>query len=156
MSSLLDQIYIRLYLGNERDEEVAQYLAKFERGRQGTKTDEAKRLMYLGLQALEEESQPPDLAAIREIVSQELAKAGVSAQQVDSETIRQAVQEAVQETIGDNASDTDIDLTGVRRVVDAALSEALNGLRPGAEGAEDTEAEAEEAEALLDKLTSSL
>lgn len=148
----LDQIYIRLYLGNKKDEEVARYLAQFEQGRQGTKTDEAKRLMYLGLQALKEENQSIDLDAIREIVRQELVQAGASVQ-VDSETIRQAVQKAIE----DNAGNTGIDLAGIRRVVDAALGEALNGLslRTGAER-EDTEAEAEEAEELLDKLTSSL
>lgn len=151
MAIVLDKIFLRFYRGQEVDEEIADYLAQFDNAPRGTKPKKLKELAVLGLQVLDEESETPDLGQIREALREELDRAGVSAQ-VDPDVVRQAVREAVEGKTGGAY----FDLADVRRVVEAALSEALNGLSPQASEGATEEMQTEEAEDLLETLDRSL
>ena len=53
----LGNIFVRFYHGNGRDEAIAQYLGQFDKSPKGVKQTRAKELLYLGLQALEQEEE---------------------------------------------------------------------------------------------------
>lgn len=137
MSNLkLDEFYVRLYHGDPHDEVIADHLRQFDRAPRGTKHDEAKRLMYLGLQALEQEG-ALDAGAARRIAQDAARRAVESAStRLDQAAVRQAVQEAMQ------GVERDFDLGDIRRVVEATLDQYLDRLQL----AEPDEAKAENVE----------
>ncbi len=73
-TTVLDRIVVRFYLGNDQDEEIARYLAQFNNAMQGAKPDEAKRLMHLGLQVVQEERTILNHDAIRNAVREGLGE----------------------------------------------------------------------------------
>lgn len=137
MSNLkLDEFYVRLYHGDPHDEAIVEHLQQFDRAPRGTKHDEAKRLMYLGLQALEQEG-ALDAGAARRIAQDAARRAVESAStRLDQAAVRQAVQEAMQ------GVERDFDLGDIRRVVEATLNQYLDRLQL----AEPDEAKAENVE----------
>ena len=150
----LDEFYVRLYDGDPRDEAIARHLKQFDKSPKGAKPDEVKRLMYLGMQSLEQSpSLDPDV--VRQI-AQEAARQAVesSSPHLDQDVIRQAVQEAMRSV------DVDFGLSDVRRVVEAALRQNLDRLRlarPDQEGAEESvEGEDTRIEESLERLGESL
>jgi hypothetical protein len=154
MSNLkLDEFYIRLYHGDPHDEAIVEHLQQFDRAPRGTKHDEAKRLMYLGVQTLEQEG-ALDTGAARRIAQDAARRAVESASpRLDQVAVRQAVQEAMQ------GVERDFGLGDIRRVVEAALNQYLDRLQlaePGEAVEERDVADEARVEESLERLGESL
>jgi hypothetical protein len=138
----LDEFYVRLYHGDPHDEAIADHLRQFDQSPKGIKHNEAKRLMYLGLQASDHREALGHDAAhqiARDAARQAMA---ASSPRLDHAAIRQAVQDAIQE------AEHDFDLSDIRRVVEAALNQHLDRLQlaePSDAGIEKAEADTDEA-----------
>ena len=154
MAVIIEQLTIRLYHGNSKDEAIADYLSQFDRAKQGVKSTRTKDLLYRGLQALEQEERPSlDLGAIRQVVREEVAQTAPS---LDRDAVRQAVQDAMQDAANGGES-SDLTLADIRQVIDVVLQQHLDRLHlidkngDGGHAAVDTEAEG-----VLDQLGESL
>ena len=129
MAVIIEQLTIRLYHGNSKDEAIADYLSQFDRAKQGVKSTRTKDLLYRGLQALEQEEESSlDLDAIRQIVREEMR--GEIAQvtpSLDQGAVRRAVQEAMRSTAqeGDSLNFT---LSDIRQVVSVVLDQKFDRL----------------------------
>ncbi|MCP4542576.1 MAG: hypothetical protein GY832_36100, partial [Chloroflexi bacterium] len=137
MATQLDSFYVRFYLGNDQDDDLARYLAQFNNTRQGTKPDEAKRLMYMGLQVIQEERTILNRDAIRNAVREALGETqaalidALASPDLDPAKVRTVVQEAIREVveeIGIQGGSIPFDLSDIRKVVNAALQEQLGHL----------------------------
>jgi len=164
-----DSLFIRLYLGNDRDESLARYLTQFNNAQQGAKQDEIKRLMYLGLQVVQEERTILNRDAIRNAVREALGETqaalidALAAPDLDPAKVRVVVQEAMREVveeIGIKGGSISFDLSDIRKVVNAALQEQLGRLdlstvaqKPDDGGNAD---EAQQIESLMAKLDASV
>jgi gamma-glutamylcysteine synthetase len=125
MAIELDKLYIRLYHGNANDEKIAAYLSQYDKSSKGIKHTRVKELLYLGLQALEQETSPHrDLDAIRQIVREEMAQVTPS---LDQDAVRRAVQEAMQSTESEE-SNLDFTLSDIRQVVSVVLDQKFDRL----------------------------
>ena len=133
----LDEFYIQLYLGNDPDESLARYLKQFNASHKGAKHDEAKRLMYLGLQVVREERTILNRDAIRNAVRDGLGETqaalidALASPDLDPAKVRVVVQEAMREVveeIGIKGGSISFDLSDIRKVVNAALQEQLDRL----------------------------
>lgn len=149
----LDEFYIRLYHGVPHDEAIADHLRQFDKSPKGIKHNEAKRLMYLGLQASDHgEALGADAA---HQIARDAARQAVeaSSSRLDQAAIRHAVQDAMGEV------EPDFDLGDIRRVVEAALVQNLDRLRlaePSGAGAEADADEDARIEESLERLGKSL
>ncbi|MDY7076804.1 MAG: hypothetical protein SXV54_07745 [Chloroflexota bacterium] len=170
-TTVLDRIVVRFYLGNDQDERLARYLAQFNAAPQGAKPDEAKRLMYLGLQVVKEERTILDRDAIRNAVREALGETqaamidALASPDLDPAIVRRVVQEAIRdvvEEIGIQEHSIPFDLSDIRKVVNAALQEQLGRLElstvePKPDDSNDgDDDEAQEVEELMQKLDASL
>jgi flagellar biosynthesis/type III secretory pathway protein FliH len=169
-TTVLDRIVVRFYLGNDQDERLARYLAQFNAAPQGAKPDEAKRLMYLGLQVVKEERTILDRDAIRNAVREALGETqaalidALASPDLDPTMVRRVVQEAIRdvvEELGIQEHSMPFDLSDIRKVVNAALQEQLGRLElsPVAQkphDGNDDDDEAQEVEELMQKLDASL
>ena len=171
-AKLLDSLFIRLYLGNDRDESLARYLTQFNNAHQGAKQDEVKKLMYLGLQVVQEErtilNRDAIRSAVRDVLGETQAKLidAMSSPDLDPTMVRRVVQEAIRdvvEEIGIKESAMDFGLSDIRKVVDAALQGYLGHLnlsskpqKPNDGNDDDDDAKAQETERLMQKLEASL
>ena len=128
MANTIAAFTIRLYYGDEEDEAVAKHLKQHDQYK-GNKTAQARHLLYLGLQALEQEEESSlDLDAIRQIVREEMR--GEMAQvtpSLDQGAVRRAVQEAMRSTAqeGDSLNFT---LSDIRQVVSVVLDQKFDRL----------------------------
>jgi hypothetical protein len=127
-NSKLDEIYVRLYYGDPRDEAIANHLRQFDNSPKGTKHDEAKRLMHLGLQYLKR-GDSHDADTIQRI-AQEAAHQAVEASSscLDQGTVREAVRSAMHEMHEVDNGGLDFTLSDIRRVVEVALDQRLDRL----------------------------
>jgi len=155
MANTIERFTIRLYYGDNEDEAVAKHLAKYDQYK-GTKTTQARHLLYLGLQALEQEERPSlDLDAIRQVVREEVAQTVPS---LDRDAVRQAVQDAMQDAANGGES-SDLTLADIRQVIDVVLQQHLDRLHlidKNGDDDRDRAAVDAEAEGVLDQLSESL
>ena len=168
-ATVLDRIVVRFYLGNNQDDSIARYLAQFNNAPRGNKLDEAKRLMYLGLQVVQEERTILNRDAIRNAVREALGETqaalidALAAPDLDPTMVRVVVQEAMREVvdeIGIKGGSISFDLSDIRKVVNAALQEQLDrlDLSTVAQKPDDSDNadEAQQIESLMAKLDASV
>lgn len=158
MANTIEKFTIRLYYGDEEDEAVAKHLAQYDQYK-GAKTAQARRLLYLGLQALEQGSSPHlDLDAIRRIVREEMAQATPS---LDRDAVRDAVRQAMRDAANEGEG-PDFTLSDIRQVVSVVLRQQLDavGASEMTNGNDDDNTNGPpadaEAEKILDQLGESL
>ena len=167
MATQLDSFYVRFYLGNNQDDDLARYLAQFNNSPRGAKPDEAKRLMYLGLQVVQEERTILDRDAIRNAVREGLGETqaalidALASPDLDPAKVRVVVQEAMREVveeIGIKGGSISFNLSDIRKVVNAALQEQLGCLElsPVAQKPAVDKDEAQKLEEMMSKLDASV
>jgi len=127
MSTKLDEFYIRLYHGDAQDEALTEYLAQFDRGPRGTKSNEAKRLMYVGLQVTRDEKDALSLTLddIRSVV-QEVVESSAPAPQMGK--LAEAVRDAVARAAREGVFTLPFTLADIRRVVAVTVEQKLDHL----------------------------
>jgi hypothetical protein len=167
-ATVLDRISIRFYLEDDHDESLTKYLSQFNNAQKGAKHDEAKRLMYLGLQVVQEERTILNRDAIRNAVREALGETqaalidALASPDLDPAKVRVVVQDAMREVveeIGIKGGSISFDLSDIRKVVNAALQEQLGrlDLSTVAQKPNDvTDDEEAQKEALMQKLDASL
>lgn len=146
MANILDRFTVRLYYGDEADEAVGKYLAQFDSAARGEKHNQAKKLLYLGLQTLRDELEDPapTLTEIRGVIREELALRGTP---LDEDAVSQTVTKALQEAdLGESdGSRPSFTLGELRQVMEAVLDQRqLHSERRAEsdEGSEDDESQA--------------
>ena len=166
--TIQDTILLRLYHGDDQDEVIVKHLRQFNDARQGTKPDEVKRLVYLGLQVVQEERTILNRDAIRNAVREALGETqaalidALAAPDLDPAQVRVVVQEAMREVveeIGIQGGSMSFNLSDIRKVVNAALQEQLGHLDLSAVAQKPDDAnddEAQQIESLMAKLDASV
>ena len=154
MAVIIEQLTIRLYHGNDKDEAIADYLSQFERAKQGVKSTQIKELLYRGMQALEQEDESSlDLDAIRQIVREEMAQATPS---LDRNAVRDAVQQAMRDAASEGEG-PDFTLSDIRQVVSVVLAQELDRLDVSkSSSSDDGDGANDEFDDMLDQLGQSL
>ncbi len=149
-STILDQVLVRLYLGNDKDETISRHLSQFDDAPRGAKPDEMKRLAHLGLRTMQEERTILDRDAIRDAVREALG---------ETQPALKAIRDVVGE-IGIKGSSVSFDLSDIRKVVNAALEEHLGRLELSTvakpKGGSTDDDEDQELEEMMQKLDASL
>lgn len=131
-SNVILKTLIRLYHGHPNDREIADYLEQYARAPEGTVSGEAKRLMYLGLQAMREGITDP--GAVQRIAQTAGQAAGQSAVQeitqvtIDETQLRRAIEEVlVKADLGGGQASLSTDaLSDIRDIIDAVLSQKIS------------------------------
>ncbi len=133
MSTKLDEFYIRLYHGDAQDEALTEYLAQFDRGPRGTKSNEAKRLMYVGLQVAREEEDASSLTLddIRSVVHEAVES---SAPAIPMGKLAEAVRDAVAQAASEGVLALPFTLADIRRVVAVTVEQKLDHLNSCSSG----------------------
>lgn len=153
-TTILESIFIRFYLGDEKDEMIARHLGQFNNGPRGAKHDEIKRLIHIGLQVVQGERKTLDREAVRHVVREALGetqsalieqitdirtRSAPDLDAADSDVVRRVVQEAMRDTIEEIGIQERVQeraqehaqsfgLSDIRRVINAALQQYLDHL----------------------------